>query len=111
MKENETAVTDERMISYSRALKRALELEKDIKRNMQEGKGTIYLTIDDKIASRSVNLEIGHDLLPMAEGAAFGAYRELAHVTIFVKATGEVIKVINPDGKAIADGIISKVSR
>lgn len=111
MTERITTLTDERMAGYSRVLEKALKFEQDIKKNMREGKGTIYFTIDDKRASRGNDLEIGHDLLPMAKGAAFGAYRELAYVAIFVKATGEVIRAINPDGKAIADKIISDMLR
>ena len=110
MKEKITTVTDE-MVSYSRAFKRALELEKDIKRNMQKGEKTVYRTICEKTTSRSIDLEIGDDLLRIAQGAAFGAYCDLAYVTIFVKGTGEKMRAINPDGKAIADKIISDMSR
>lgn len=71
----------------------------------------VYRTIREETASRSIDLEVGKDLLRIAQGAAFGAYRELAYVTIFVKTTGEVIRAINPVGKAIADNIISDMSR
>lgn len=111
MKEIVTAVTDERMVRYGIALRNALELEKNIKKSMQEGKGTIYFTIHDKTGSHSSSLEVGNDLSKIAQGAAFGAYRKLAYVTIPIKATGEVIRVINPAGKAIADDIRSDMSR
>lgn len=111
MKENVTAVTDERMVHYGIAFRNSLELVKGIKRNMQEGKRTICLTIADKITNRSIDLEIGNDLLGIAQGAAFGAYRELVYVRIFVERTGEKMTAINPDGKAIADGLIKDMSR
>ncbi len=110
MKETVTAVTDQRMVGYSR-LKKALEFKANIEKNMQEGEGTIYFTIADKMSSGSRCLEIGDDLPKIAEGAVFGAYRQLAYVTIFVKTTGEEVRVTNPAGKALADGIIRDVSR
>ncbi len=111
MTERITIVRDERILNASIAFKNALELEKNIQRNIQEGKRTIYFTIYDKTGSHSRNLVIDNDLSKIAQGAAFGAYRELAYITIPVKATGKVIKVINPDGKAIADSIIKDMSR
>lgn len=111
MREKITAVTDEIMVSYSRALKNALKLEANIEESMQEGEGTIYFTIADEKSSGSGYLEIGDDLPKIARGAVFGAYCELARVTIFVKGTGEEIRVINPVGKAIANGIIRDMSR
>jgi hypothetical protein len=110
MKEFVSAVTDQRMVGYSR-LKKALEFKANIEKNMQEGEGTIYFTIADKMTSGSRCLEIGDDLPKIAGGAVFGAYRHLAYDTIFVKETGEEIRVINPVGKALADGIISDMSR
>lgn len=111
MNERITTVTDERMVFYSREFKKALELEKNIKRNMQEGEGTIYFTIHDKTGSHSSSLKIGNDLLKIAQGAAFGAYCDLVYVTIPFKKTGEEVRVINPVGKAIADGIISEYAK
>ena len=111
MRETIVTVRDKRIISAGIALSNALELERNIKSHIQEGKRTIYLIIHDKTGSHSSNLAIGDDLLQIAQGAAFGAYRQLAYIMIFVKKTGEEVKVINLDGKAIADGIISDMSR
>jgi len=113
MKETITTVEDERIVSYSRVLKKALEFEKNIKRSMRKGEGTIYFEIDDKTGSHSSNLEVGNDLLPIAQGAAFGAYNELAFKPEkqINEETGEKRRVIDPNGKAIADGIRSDISR
>ena len=113
MKETITTVEDEIIVTYSIELSNALRLVKDIKRKMQQGEKTVYLTIDEAERSRGVDLEIGRDLLPIAQGAGFGAYCELAFKPDkqIDKETGEEIRVIGPDGKAIADGIISDMSR
>lgn len=110
MKENETAVIDQRMVGYSR-LKNALEFKANIEESMQEREGTIYFIIADGKSRSGCCLEIGHDLLLIAQGAVFGAYRQLAYDTIFDKETGKEIRAINPVGKAIADGIITDMSR
>lgn len=110
MKENVTAVIDQRIVGYSR-LKRALEFKANIEESMQEREGTIHFTIADGKSRSSCCLEIGNDLVLIAQGAVFGAYRQLAYDTIFDKETGKEIRVINPVGKAIADGLIKDMSR
>ena len=87
-------------------LTRALEFEQNIRRDLWEGKKSTYIVIEDKLGSHSGSIEIGDDLHKIAQGAIFGAYRALAYNKIFIKETKEEIRVINPAGKAIADGII-----
>ena len=114
MRETITTATDERIMNYSIALNNALELVKDIKRKTQEGEKTVYITMRDKTRSiRSGYLEIGRDLLPIAQGAAFGAYRELAFKPDrqTVKETGEKKRVVDEVGKEIADDIRRNMSR
>ena len=111
MRETIMTVRDERIMNYSVAFSNALELERDIKRQMREGEKTVYLTIRAKTSIRSLNLEIGSDLLQIAQGAAFGAYRELAFKPDrqTVKETGEKRRVVDKDGKETADDIVNRI--
>ena len=111
MKETITTVKDERIANYSKALSNALEFEKDIKRHIQKGENMVYLTTYEGTASRSSHLEIGHDLLQIAQGAASGAHSELVYDRLFVKETGKEIRVINEVGKRIADDIIENIRK
>lgn len=104
----ETSSTEEKIDHYSRVLTRALQFDQDVKRDMQEGKKRTYIQIEHATGSHSTDLEIGSDLLRIAQGAAFGAYRVLAYDTIYIKETKEEIRVINPVGKEIADGIVEQ---
>jgi len=111
MRETIVTVRDKRIISAGIALSNALELERNIKSHIQEGKRTIYLIIHDKTGSHSSNLAIGDDLLQIAQGAAFGAYRELAFKPEkqINEEIGEERRVIDPYGKEIADDMVENI--
>ena len=113
MKEKGIAVTDERREitrRYSTELIKALQFEKQINEDMRRGNKRTYFVIRDATGSHSGNLEIGEDLVKIAQGVAFGAYRELAFKPDkqVNEETGGEIKVVDPDGKAIADYIIKR---
>jgi len=115
MKERPPQTTDQRdeiIVRYSNVLTNALRFQKQINEDLGRGNKTTYFVIRDATGgSHSRVLKIGEDLVHIAQGAAFGAYYELVYVWIPVKKTGEEIRVINPDGKAIADGIIRDMSK
>lgn len=92
---------------HSRAFKRALQLDSDTKEDIRKGRKITYIAIDNKIGSHSTYIETGDDLILIAQGAAYNAYFALAYDRKIDEKTGEEIRVINPVGKAIADGIIS----
>lgn len=111
MKEKVAPTTDQRrelIFRYANALHNALQLERQINIDMSTGNRITYFIIEDATRRSSCSLEIGEDLVRIAQGAAFGAYCELAFKPDrqINEETGEEIKVIDPNGKAAADYII-----
>lgn len=108
-----TQTTDQRreeIVRYSHGLHNALRFEKQINEDVSRGNKRTYFVIRDATGSHSRNLQIDEDLVKIAQGAAFGAYRELAFKPDkqVNEETGERVRVIDPDGKEIADYIIER---